>query len=208
MPIAQERMISVIAAARDYQHALREASRYVKEAQKAVDRGGDPALELRRMVALIDELSLLSSPIESSTTILLEEKHFKDNSRRNSRHAERNRVKRRDKNVKPHDTAPKSLTAALPAFSPNRAQRREEGIKAVGDISQLESIQFSGLDENTKRQIEQFSEMDQRAQEFEEEEKKRKARQAERDNAPPGLYDKDDDTAPILTSKAIAKEGE
>lgn len=163
MPITQDRMISVIIAARDYQQALQQAERYAKQAIDAVQlKQADAFTELSRITMLITETSLLREPIHSATTILLEEKHFKHVKGRNARRADKQAKQRMDAGVPTAATAPKSIIPASTAPKPpSRAEQIAAKPLTAEDIA---AIPFQGLDSRDMEDIERAAEAEAKAE--------------------------------------------
>lgn len=90
MPITQSRMIALIHAARDYQQALRAATKHITGAIIAARRSPATALdELETLGFLIQETGLLKQPLTSHSTIEREDSHFTKSRRGNDRNAAR-----------------------------------------------------------------------------------------------------------------------
>jgi hypothetical protein len=111
MPITQDRMISVINAARDYMQALQEAIKIIDS-----EREESPANESVRLLhQLISETALLRFPVDSRLAIERETDHF----RRVSRYNQRMRLKQAKKRgLKPE------LKLRPNAFLPHRSMTR------------------------------------------------------------------------------------
>lgn len=104
MPITQDRMLALIAAADDFARALRTAYAEVIHANERVRTAhADPAEELNNLTMLLSPNMLLHNPVDSQLAIEHERKHFKTVRGRNRASANWQRRKReRERNERPN----------------------------------------------------------------------------------------------------------
>ncbi len=115
MPITQSRMIALVSAAQDYKQALDQVCGFITKQHERHTAGqitSDQACEL--LFSSANAMFLLAQPIESALAIVAEAKHFRVNSRRNERKAEKareNRLAERAGQPRPKrlSTAPKRI---------------------------------------------------------------------------------------------------
>lgn len=114
MPITQSRMLSLLAAARDYQQALARVTDYIDQSINDISRGRKtPEQALNSILANSRPGLLLMHPTESPTVLQLETVHFTRERKRNERKAEKARENR--------------MAQYLGVPKPNRGDGREFG---------------------------------------------------------------------------------
>lgn len=94
MPITQERMLSLIAAADDFARALRTSHNELVAAYERATAGADPLEELRTLTMILSPNLLLHQPTSSIVAIETERKHFATVQGRNRASANWQRRKR------------------------------------------------------------------------------------------------------------------
>ena len=101
MPITQDRLVALIQAARDYQHAFAELRKTVIQQERNVRAGrASPAEALDYIIGLTDrEDAFLLRPIETTRAIEVEHDHFRSHGRDNRRAAKRAEERRRRQGV-------------------------------------------------------------------------------------------------------------
>lgn len=95
MPILQSRVIALIEAALDYQHAYSELSRLVHNAYADVEQGRtDPKSAIQSLALMANDHNLLENAGKSQAAINQEHYHFKRNLTRNIKEREYQEKKR------------------------------------------------------------------------------------------------------------------
>lgn len=112
MPITQDRMIALIAAARAFETALTATRREIVQRNAIVQRGGDAAHELAELLNIIRPEFMVAGYTEHFTTLAIEERHFATHQRYNERRAVREEHKRRKAGIMSRPSAPPTLVIA------------------------------------------------------------------------------------------------
>jgi hypothetical protein len=107
MPISQDRMLAVLAAAADYAQGLAQARELVRvELTRAQSGQISPLEALEHLEILVTPAGLLNSPLGSAQVLAVEQEHFRKSAGRNAREAARLR------RVRGNQPGPKVLAAA------------------------------------------------------------------------------------------------
>lgn len=135
MPITQSRMISLINAALDYQQAFSRAKECIaREHSYATSGVISPEGALHNIESFVQEIGMLSHPVESPLIIASERRHFRANAAKNRASRKWQEKHRRElglppaKSIEetsnpynepflPPDTAPQSITSPAPLLS-------------------------------------------------------------------------------------------
>jgi hypothetical protein len=157
MPITQERMIDLINAGLDYQEALQEAERIIKREIRAFydSNMADPKYHMDNLLLLITEAGLLKRASKSMAIIQIEQRHFRQNKHRN----ERRKNKLRDKRGTSGEIR---STAPLSFLEKKKVQSTIPG-ELLSHADQ-ERIQFKGLSDAQRAEIEKEAERDEELQ--------------------------------------------
>lgn len=109
MPIAQERMIALVEACKDYMGAIEVMRRKFERAFGLIEQGkSTPIIELNQLYAACIPTGLLTNFARSNLTIQLENKHWNERASKNLR--ERKRLaKKRKEEVGEGANAPRKL---------------------------------------------------------------------------------------------------
>lgn len=199
MPITQERMQSLILAARDYQQALQQACALVKSARQAAYTSSDAALaEIEKLAGIIFESGLLKQPLTSHSTILLEEQHFKKEASKNNYRKEKMRELRGGLRG---NTAPNRVYTPKPVPGEALAAQLKEKYASM-TAEEVINSSYSSVSPEVRAAIERQVELEARQDAW------LAARSAKTEASPTptnpseppkGLYDEDeDDEGPLL----------
>lgn len=101
MTIPQSRMIALINAARDYQHAFQHLSQIIAEYHALAKSGQIDAAAALQEILFRAGPGLLHQPAKTTTAIQLEYEHFRANYKRNERTRIKAAIKREKQGIKP-----------------------------------------------------------------------------------------------------------
>lgn len=164
MPITQERMLSLIAAADDLQQAVESAALFVKSALDTALRTGDYQRQLEGLASDISLHLLLLNPASTIATIAVERRHFAINKSRNESarrwHAKKRGdlgitpLKARDTSLQPIELssalrAPRPSTSSPPSPTPaSRSSKRDATGAPLRDLSYDETDPENAFNES------------------------------------------------------------
>lgn len=141
MPILQSRMIALIEAALDYQHAYQELSHLIHAAYINVEQGrADAANALQSLALMANDHNLLENAGKSQAAINQEHYHFKRNLNRNVKEREYQEKRRGTPRVREH-------------FEPHYASEQ------FGSLAQR-SIPFRAPNQNKRGDIPKYTPKD------------------------------------------------
>ena len=117
MPITQDRIITLIQAARAFERALADTRRELSQRIGIVARGGNAAAELEELSAIIRPELMVPDYVRHVANLSVEERHFATHQRGNEKRAQRAERKRREGGTRQADTAPPTL---IPGRKPSK----------------------------------------------------------------------------------------
>lgn len=120
MPITQDRMFALVSAAQDYASGLRDLCRAIQrgyELQSGLPASSQNwALAYAEILGLASEAALLSQPVISGSTIVVESEHIRRSRRGNARASARKRRQRAEVGTSSRATAPGSPVYGAPSL--------------------------------------------------------------------------------------------
>lgn len=125
MTISQDRVIAIIKAGQDFQHAFNKLVALIDEQMTAIRENQISAEAAFKIIYMAAGDRQLEFPVESKLTLEVEHKHFKSNYNRNARNRLKAEKRRRNAGIEPRveqDLYSKVAKAKAPAPRSNAAE--------------------------------------------------------------------------------------